>query len=388
MFSLLPFDVRSQPMLNYRDTYFLRLVSSLACVLYLGSCQDINPRSERLSSSPPEELLASSSVQSEQISPINEGGNPESVNSLPGDGIKVTATYALLEELFQTEVVNIGLRELGYSVEPGKELDYASGVLALANGDVDYTAVHWQRNQREHFSNSGGDEVLEKLGTIVEPVLQGYLIDKATADEYEITSLEQLQDPVIADLFDSDGDGRANLAGCNTGWACAVITEHHLDEYGLRETVQHDQGKYIALFADVMSRHSQGESVLYYTWSPFWGQNELVPGEDVAWLEVPYSSLPEEIGEIDETETTALGKNLGFPVDQMVILANRDFVNANPVAARFMELVKLPAEDVSAQNQRLQEGEDSPEEILGHAEEWVAVHRELFESWLAEAQQL
>ena len=347
-------------MTSNKNHHFLQTVITLALALTLGSCQNSN---------------------SQQTSSEN------SISSLPGTGVSVTPTYALLEEMFQTEIVNIGLRKLGYNVESGKELDYASAVAAIGTGDIDYTAVHWQRNQRRHYTNGGGDEKLEVLGVIVEPVLQGYLIDQATAEEYDITSLKQLQKPEIAKLFDSDGDGRANLVGCNTGWACGDITTHHIDEYGLSQTVEHDQGKYIALFADVISRYEQGEPVLYYAWTPFWGQEELVPGKDVKWLEVPYTSLPEENGEITEARTTAIGKNLGFPVDQMVILANQNFVDTNPIASKFMELVTIPTEDVSAQNKLMQAGEDSPEAIRRHAQEWVNNHQETFDQWLTQARQ-
>ena len=89
--------------------------------------------------------------------------------------------------------------------------------------------------QRVFFENSGGDDQLERTGVFIDNVLQGYKIDRATAEEYGITSLEQLQDPEIAALFDTDGDGRANLTGCNPGWGCELVIEHHLDEYGLRD---------------------------------------------------------------------------------------------------------------------------------------------------------
>lgn len=49
--------------------------------------------------------------------------------------------------------------------------------------------------------------------------MQGYLIDKKTADEYKITHISQLSDPKLAKLFDSNGDGKADLVGASAGWA-------------------------------------------------------------------------------------------------------------------------------------------------------------------------
>jgi glycine betaine/proline transport system substrate-binding protein len=304
---------------------------------------------------------------------------------LPGEGTSVVPGYAVLEELFQTEIVNIGLERLGYTIDSPKELEYATLHVDTANGGITYTAAHWETLHEEFFVNSGGDDALERTGTYIANVLQGYKIDTATAEEYGITSLEQLQDPEIAALFDTDGDGKANLTGCNPGWGCELVIEHQLDEYGLRDTVQHEQGQYFALIADTITRYEQGEPILFYTWTPLWVSGVLTEGEDVTWLEVPYTSLPEAQAQVTEEETSAEGKNLGFAVDQQVILANQEFVDANPAAEKFFELVEVPIGDVSAQNQLMQDGEDTPEQIRAHAEAWVADNQEQFDGWIEEA---
>ena len=44
---------------------------------------------------------------------------------------------------------------------------------------------------------------------------QGYLIDKKTAEQYHIpASIDQLKDPQIVKLFDTNNDGKADLTGC------------------------------------------------------------------------------------------------------------------------------------------------------------------------------
>ena len=307
------------------------------------------------------------------------------IGAMPGEGISVTPAYNVLEELFQTEVINVGLEQLGYTLESPKELEPATMHVDLANGGIDYIAMHWERLHNDFFENSGGDEQLERVGVVVPDVLQGYAIDKATADEYDITSLDQLTDPEIAALFDTDGDGRANMTGCNPGWGCELVIEHHFDAYSLRDTVQHDQGQYFALIADTITRFEQGDPILYYTWTPLWLGNVLTPGEEVAWLEVPYTDLPEAQGEVSEDDTTAQGVNLGFVVDRMRVVANQEFYDNNPAAAQFFELVTIPLDAVSAQNQRMQDGEDTPEDIRRHAEEWIAENQELFDGWIEEA---
>ena len=54
----------------------------------------------------------------------------------------------------------------------------------------------------------------------------------------------------------------------------------------------HVTGNYPALIADVIQRHKQGQPVLYFTWTPYWVSSVMVPGQDVTWLQVPFSAMP------------------------------------------------------------------------------------------------
>ncbi|MEL6224199.1 MAG: glycine betaine/L-proline ABC transporter substrate-binding protein ProX [Cyanobacteria bacterium J06627_8] len=329
--------------------------------------------------------LTACQTNTETESSDEAGADTQVSDTLPGEGTGVTAAYSVLEELFQTEVVNIGLEQLGYTIESPKEIEYATMHVDLANGGIDYTSVHWNQLHTDFFENSGGNDKLERVGVIVDNVLQGYAIDKATAEEYGIETFDQLQEADIAALFDTDGDGRANLTGCNPGWGCELVIEHHLDEYGLRDSIQHDQGQYFALMADTITRFEQDEPVLYYTWTPLWVSGILTPGDQVEWLAVPYTSLPEEQGDVSEDATTVDGTNLGFAVDQIMILSNDEFLAANPAARSLFEQVQIPIDDVSAQNQLMQGGEDSPADIRRHAEEWVEENQAQFDSWVETA---
>ena len=135
---------------------------------------------------------------------------PQSTNNKTA--VKVRPSHSgLPEESFRAEIVKIGLEKLGYEIEPIKVIDYTAKLLAIANGELDYTVTHWEKNHQAFFERSGGQEKLEKVGTIIPQMLQGYQIDRETAEKYKITNIEQLQQPEIAQLFDSDGDGKANL---------------------------------------------------------------------------------------------------------------------------------------------------------------------------------
>ena len=317
--------------------------------------------------------------------PTTESVTPEAL--MPGKGVTISSgSGTTTSSQFIEQVVNLGLENLGYEIKDQQQLSSIPAMhIAVSHGNLDFSASYWEQLNKVLFQKNGGEEKLKRVGTIVSNALQGYQIDKKTADEYNITNLEQLKDPEIATLFDSDGNGKANLIGCIPGWSCEQVIDHHLKTYGLQDTVEHIQGDYSALMANILTRHQQGKPVLYYTWTPHWLASVLEPGEDAVWLEVPFTSLPTEQGELGEQATLVNGKNLGFAVDQVRVLANKKFVNANPAAKRWFELVQIPLEDINAQQKLVQEGEDTPADIRRHAQEWVKKHQNLFDSWVGEA---
>ncbi|MGD1806938.1 glycine betaine/L-proline ABC transporter substrate-binding protein ProX [Dapis sp. BLCC M126] len=298
-----------------------------------------------------------------------------------------TANSTFVQELFQTYIVNIGLEKLGYNIEKPKQIEYPPIYISLANGDLDYSTVYYEPQHKQYFENSGGEEKLEKVGILTPDGIQRYEIDKKTADKFNITNIEQLKDPKIAKLFDSDGDGKANLVGCNPGWSCELVINHHIKAYGLEDTVEHNQGQYEILLADGMTRYKQGKSIIYYAYNPHWISTILKPGEDVVSLKVPFTSLPESMGNITEKDTSVDGKNLGFPILQQRIVANKKFLEANPIARKWFELVQIPIEDMNAESLRIKEGEDQEADILRHAQEWVKNNQEKYDSWLETAKQ-
>jgi len=99
-------------------------------------------------------------------------------------------------------------------------------------------------------------------------------------------------------------------------------------------------------------------------------------------LDVPFTSLVGTMKNFTEKETSWDGKNLGFAIDKIRILANKKFLEANPVAERLFEQIEIPLEDVNIQQQKVKNGENKPIDIRRHSEEWVTSHKELFDSWL------
>lgn len=299
----------------------------------------------------------------------------------PGEGVTVRPILPTqIEEHFQHRILFRALEELGYAIAEPNEAEYQTIHLAIGAGDADFTAVSWRTLHDAFYQEAGGDAVMSKVGHYIGGALQGYLIDKKTYDS-GVTDLGQLADPQVAKIFDADGDGKADLAGCIPGWGCERVIETALDAYKLRDTVAHNQGAYQAMIADVIARFENGQPILYYTWTPYWVSGALVPGRDVEWLSVPFTALPDG----GTGNTTYNGKNLGFAVDEIGIVARNDFLAANPAAAKLFEVATLDINDISAENKLIADGQDKSADIDRHAAEWIEAHRSEFDGWLAAA---
>lgn len=306
----------------------------------------------------------------------------EASEALPGKGVTVQPIKGTVdEEAFQTLLVSRALEKLGYKVQPLKDLENGTQHVAVASGDATFTATHWMPLHRAFYESNGGSNAYYRAGTYSKNAVQGYLIDKATAEKYQIKNITQLKDPKIAALFDSDGDGKADLTGCNPGWGCELAIDKHLKGLDLQGQITHRQGNYQALIADTITRFKAGKPILYYVWTPFWVNTVLRPGKEVVWLEVP--NIPHASGD-DRTELPN-GKNYGFQLNQQYILANKEWAAKNPAAAKLFSIMELPIADINAQNMSMRQGQNSMADINRHVDGWIKAHQQTFDDWIAQA---
>ena len=287
----------------------------------------------------------------------------------------------------QAEIYAQLIGELGYTVsDPAEhELNPNAFYPALDSGQYDLWVNGWFPTHDIYLTaeTAAGleyDRSIEAVGQQVESgALQGYMIDKATADSMGITSMSQLADASVAAVFDQDGDGLADLIGCNEGWGCATIIDNHIAELGWGANVEQVSGTYGELMQGVQSRVAAGDPVLFYAWTPNWTYEELPPGDAVVWLESP--ALEDDEGTTEVRGLAGCAGNpcdLGWPVNSIRAVANSEFLDDNADIRRLLEQVQIPLDDIAAQNAA---GSDAKDAAAG----WIADNRALVDIWLANA---
>ncbi|WP_419925518.1 glycine betaine/L-proline ABC transporter substrate-binding protein ProX [Candidatus Poriferisocius sp.] len=286
--------------------------------------------------------------------------------------------------------------ELGYEVsDPADNTRDPNGFYpALASGQFDlwvngWFPLHDIYLEGERVTGQSVDLPIEPVGFQVRSgALQGYMIDKATADARGITSMSQLADASVARIFDQDGDGLADLIGCNDGWGCQNVIDSHIGELGWGPNVEQISGDYNSLVAGVRDRVASGEPVLFYAWTPNWTYQVLTPGTDVVWLESPALDDEEASTEVQGLRGCASDPcNLGWAVSSIRAVGNEDFLDDNSDIRRLLEVVSIPLSDIAAQNAAMA-GADlgySEAQIKADAADWIEANRDTVDRWLATA---
>lgn len=319
-------------------------------------------------------------------------GGAQAAKDMPGDGKSVRMARATWDTgWFQAALYQKALKELGYEVERVVTLKNPAFYQAVAQGDVDLWVNGWfpLHNTYKKEFQQGATEI----GYVARGgALQGYLVDKRSAERYGIKSLEDFKRDDVKTAFDANGNGKADLVACPPGWGCEKVIAHHLDAYELRAHVDPIKASYSASMADALGRYKEGKPIFFYTWTPNWTVGVLKPGKDVVWIEVDHPDLPDDQKMLeDKTVVSDLAGcvadpcDLGWPANDIRPVANRKFLDENPAARKLLEVMRIPLEDVFAQNAKMNEGEDKKGDLQRHVEEWIKDNKPTFDGWIAEA---
>ena len=223
-------------------------------------------------------VLAGAIVAALAMLPVAAGA---SSHMKPGEGTSVKMARATWDTgWFQAYVYKQLLEELGYEVPRIISLQNPAFYTSVAQGDVDLWVNGWfplHDTYEEDFKGGA-----RKIGYVAKAgALQGYLVSKKHAEEYDITNLDDFKREEVKKAFDNDGDGKAEMVACPPGWGCEKTIAEHWDAYGMRDHVDLIKADYSPAMADALARYKNGEPVFFYTWTPNWTVNVFKPGDDV-----------------------------------------------------------------------------------------------------------
>ena len=337
----------------------------------------------------------------------------ESSSDLPGEGVSITMARANWDTgYFQASLYRQLLQRLGYEVSDPAENELAPNLayLAMAEGDVDFWVNSWYPGHRSWLDTDlpDGSQVGDHVSAVGEEMiaggLQGLLVTKSFAEEYDIRTLDDLNsNPDALAAYDSDdaspGDGVADIYGCDESFTCDDILSSQIAFSGW-ENIRQVIASYDAMFAEAASKIENDEPAVLYTWTPSSYITTVRPGDNVMWIGVEEviddsNPLGREGGEewdqrpglasLDSDTCLYIvegGCQLGWVAADILVTARNDLLENNPAAKRLFELVKLNVVDVSLQIVEQNDTDADPDDL---ATRWIEENSDQVESWISEA---
>ena len=275
-------------------------------------------------------------------------------------------------------------------------------------GDIDVHPDVWLPNQ-ESFTK----KYVDGAGTVVlsdkyYEGKQSFCVARDFAEQNNVTSVFDLARPEVAELMDSDGNGKGEIYGCPEDWTCDDIFSSNIAFAGW-DNIEQTQAGYDAMFAEFLDKAVAGEPAAIYTWTPTAYLAQAIPGETTLWLSMANDSVLDDSnptgveGGADYSQRrddgtvgyTGLGPDtctqgpdgcqLGWLAADIEITANKAWADENPAAEALFEVFKPPLIDLAIAGVALSNSDGSQADVEAIATQWIADNRALADEWVAAA---
>ena len=265
------------------------------------------------------------------------------------------------------------------------EVELQNGTNPIVFEAMDSGAMHvhpevWMPNQQnlhDTFVKDNGTVVMNPNGV---EAFQGMCVDKATADEHGITSIDDLTNPDIAALFDSDGNGTGELWIGAPGWASTNVEKIRAKSYGYDQTFELTEIDETVAYANLDNAIKAGDPWVGFCYTPHYVFAlhdmqilEEPPHDPAKWKVVQPTDDPNWL-EVSEA-------GVAWDLAYLHVHYSKALEESHPDVAKLLANVKFNTEQVSDMTYALVIDGKEP---LAYAEEWVAANEDAVLGWMSE----
>jgi len=308
----------------------------------------------------------------------------------------------------QAEIYKMILERVGYEVsEPeAMEADANQAYEWIATGEADLWANSWfpEHDSLLDAPLPSGDARRSALTVIDGPMQtggrQGFLAPKSVLEEYGIVSIDQINnDPALVELFDADGNGKAELFSCPPNARCSAVVDSMI-AFHQWENLEQVSGGYDAMFVEFLERAQAGEPSIMYTWTPSPYLARAVPGELTMWLTMHPTDVLDASNPlgVDQGDTYAQGAGLslgpdqctqpcqiGWEADDIVTTLHTPWAGDNPQAVALLSQVQISVLDMSRLGLELIDSDGTQADVEALASSWMVDHSAEVDAWIRNA---
>ncbi len=267
----------------------------------------------------------------------------------------------------------------------GLQVELQNGSNAVIFEALDRSAMHihpetWSPNH-DNFTKKYVEENKSIKDTVTDtPTLayQNICVSQGTAERTGIKSVAELSNPVMAQHFDTDGDGQGEMWIGAVGWGSTPAEKIRAKSYGYNNTMKLKVMEEALAMVEVDAAINKKQNIAFFCYSPHhiftlhklkklkedphdpskW--KILLPKEDPQWLEKSYATTAWKSATISMHYSVSLEKFHS----QVVQLLNR---------------IRFSEKDMESMSYQLTVKKMPPELF---AREWIAKNSSLVDSWL------
>jgi glycine betaine/proline transport system substrate-binding protein len=249
---------------------------------------------------------------------------------------------------------------------PGSTIPLHNG---MARGDIHVMMEVWKSNTPASWTEGVAAGKLVEVGLNFPDAVQGwfvprYLVQGAQAPAPGLKSVADL--PRYKQLFrDPEEPAKGRFLNCIAGWQCEFINTKKLHAYGLlAHYTNFRPGTGAALDAAILSAIKRQRPVLFYYWGPTWLLGQV--GSQVVQLAEPPFDAAVWQHLLDAKQPADVTAATAYPVVEVVIGANKAFVDSAPALRSFLQRYRTSGALVSQALAYMQSTKGSADDAARH----------------------
>ena len=266
--------------------------------------------------------------------------------------------------------------EMGGDAEIVSGMNQAAVIMAgmdKGDGSIDVYTDLWMPNQQALWDKyiDGNQTVLTNkpyngTSNIYVPT---YMTDK-------VKTIEDLNDPEIAAMFDTDGNGKGEYWAGDVTWASTKRWQIKFKSYGLDGLWEPNIVSADTFKAGLEAAYTAEKPQLFYYWTP----EAIHVKYDLTALEEPARTEGCEDVDLDAEDWLEVSEfNCVIASNDIFVAYSKSLEERNPAVATMLSNVQFTGNEINGWIVEMFENKRDPREV---AEDWIADNKELVQSWI------
>lgn len=220
-----------------------------------------------------------------------------------------------------------------------------------------------------------------------------YIVDKATVDHNtpyqgtsnlyvpsymtdKVSSIEDLKNPEIAAMFDTDGDGLGEYWPGDVTWASTKRWQIKFKSYGLDALWEPNIVSADTFKAGLAAAYASSKPQLFYHWTP----EALHVQYDLTAIEEPERFEGCEDVDLDAENWLEVSEfECVIAPNDVFVAFSKSLYDRNPPVANMLKNVQFNGDEINGWIVEMFENKRDPQEV---AEEWIADNMDIVNGWI------